>query len=129
MKQHFVEFLSPGTFVSETTSKKIDSWDVEKAKEMARAIKERHSATPYGFRFFTRERKDDELDSKTTASSGIYYLGGRVETYEMVLMRNDPKEQILRHNMKYNHIDRIVVNTNSWKVTMPLNDNDVVLDW
>ena len=34
MKKHFVTFLSPGTFVSETTTKPIASWSVEKAKAM-----------------------------------------------------------------------------------------------
>ena len=69
MKKHFVTFFSPGTFVSETTEKEIDSWDVEKAKELARSIKERHGATPYGFRFITRSRNDDELDSKVSDRS------------------------------------------------------------
>ena len=58
----------------ESTEKEIDSWDVKKAMEMARSIKERHGATPYGFRFSTRERRDDELDSKTVAHSGMYFL-------------------------------------------------------
>ena len=129
MKKHFVEFLSPGTFVSEVTSKEIDSWDVDKAVEMARSIKERHSAVPYGFRFITRERKNNELDSKVTKHSGIYYLGGKVETYEMVVLRDDPKEETLRWNMKHNNIERVIINTNSWKVTMPLNKEDTVLEW
>lgn len=129
MKKHFVEFLSPGTFVSEVSTKEIDSWDVEKAKDMARGIKERHGATPYGFRFITRERKDDDLDSKVTKHSGIYYLGGTVRHRDFVMIENKPDEQTLIFNMKVNNIERVIVNTNSYKVTMPLNDDDVVLDW
>lgn len=129
MKKYFVEFLSPGTFVSESTIKEVDQWDIEEAKKMARKIKERHNATPYGFRFITRERKDHELDSKVTMRSGIYYLGGKVETYQEVCERNDPKEETLRWNMKVNRIDRVIVNTNSWKITLPLEEDDVVLDW
>ena len=129
MKKHFVIFYSPGSFTSETTQKQIDSWDVEKAKKMARNIKERHGATPYGFSFVTRERGDSDLDSKITKRSPTYYLGGKVETYEMVLLRNDPKEETLRWNMKHNNIDRVFINTNSWKTTMPLQKDDVVLEW
>ena len=80
MKKHFVTFLSPGTFVAEESTKPIDSWDVDKAVKMARSIKERHNARPYGFQFSTRERGPDDLDSKVTKQSGVYWLGGKVET-------------------------------------------------
>lgn len=43
--------------------------------------------------------------------------------------RNDPKEQILRDNMRINGYDKIIVNTNSWKFTGPLSSTDVVLEW
>lgn len=129
MKQHFVEFLSPGTFFSESTQKPIDSWDVEQAKRMARDIKERHAATPYGFRFSTRERKDNELDSKVTKVSGTYYLGGKVETIEEVFARNLPEEETLRWNMKTNDYKKIIVNINSYKSTFPLREDDTVLGW
>ena len=129
MKKHFVTFLSPGTFVSEQTQKEIDSWDVDKAMQMARNIKERHNATPYGFYFSTRTRKDDELDSKVTKTSGIYYLGGKVLTLKDVKARNDPNDKTLIWNMEVNKYNSVIENTNSWKVTMPLNDKDVVLEW
>ena len=129
MKKHFVEFLSPGTFVSEVTQKDIDKWDVDVATEMAAKIKERHGATPYGFRFITRSRKDNELDSKITKTSGVYYLGGNVLTLEDVKARKDPKDKTLIWNMEVNKIERVIENTNSWKVTMPLNKDDTVLEW
>ena len=129
MKKHFVTFLSPGTFVSEQTQKEIDSWDVDKAMQMARNIKERHNATPYGFYFSTRSRKDDELDSKVTKTSGIYYLGGKVLTLKDVKARNDPNDKTLIWNMEVNKYNSVIENTNSWKVTMPLNNEDVVLEW
>ena len=129
MKKHFVEFLSPGTFVSEVSTRDIDSWDVEQAKSMARTIKERHNAKPYGFRFITRERQDNELDSRVTKTSGIYYLGGSVLTLEDVRARNNPDDRTLIWNMEVNKFDRVIENTNSWKVTMPLDKEDVVLDW
>ena len=129
MKKHFVTFYSPGTFVSENTVKEIDSWDVEKAKEMARNIKERHGATPYGFRFSTRERGDNDLDSKTVKYSGMYFLGGKVRHIDFIILENNPDEKILISNMKMNGWDRVVENTNSWKITQPLEKDDVVLDW
>lgn len=129
MKQHFVHFLSPGTFVSEESAKPITSWDIDVAKEMARHITERHCATPYGFFFTTRERGPNDLNSKQTLRSVTYYLGGTVETAEQVLARNDPKEDILRSNIRSNGYDRIITNTNSWKHTAGLNADDVVLEW
>ena len=127
MEKHFVEFLSPGTFVSESTTKPIDAWDVETAVIMASDIMERHNARPYGFRFLTRTRDDADLDSKVSATSGIYYLGGDIFTREQVEARNLPGEEILRSNMRANDIAKIVINTNSWKFTAPLRDGDTVL--
>lgn len=128
MKAHFVEFLSPGTFVAESTIRPIDSWDIEAAVTLAADVVERHSARPYGFRFLTRERGDNELDSKVTESSGVYYLGGRIDTIDDVRKRADPKEEILLANMECNGIDRIVINENSWRWTQPLGERDTVLD-
>lgn len=129
MKKHFVTFCSPGTFVSETSQSPIASWDVNEARAMAKGIKERHGATPYGFYFSTRERKEDELDSKVVKTSPMHYLGGKVETLEEVKARNDPKEETLRWNMQTNGYNRIIVNTNSYKSTFPLKDEDIVLQW
>lgn len=129
MTKHFVVFLSPGTFVSEQTQKDIDSWDVNKALHLARGIKERYGATPYGFYFVTRERSDSELDSKITKRSNMYYLGGKIETLEEVKSRKDPNDRILISNMECNGWDRIITKTNSWKITQPLNKEDIVLQW
>lgn len=129
MKKHFVTFYSPGTFVAEYTEKPIAKWDTKIAMKMADAITERYNATPYGFRFSTRSRGPDDLDSKVTETSNMYYLGGRVETLEQVEARNDPKEEILRSNMRGNGYDRIIINDNSWRWTQPLDKKDVVLDY
>lgn len=127
MKKHFVTFFSPGTFVAETTTKEIDLWDVERAMEMSGSVLERHNALPYGFQFTTRERGDNDFDSKEVARSGMYYLGGEVLTIDELKRRNDPDDRILISNMEANGWGRVVVNTNSWKWTQPLSDNDVVL--
>ncbi len=128
MKKHFVTFYSPGTIVHEYSEKPIDSWDVDKAKEMAKDILERYSATPFGFQFSTRERKDDELDSKVIKKSNMYYLGGTILTLADVKKRGDKKDYILIMNMEGNGYDRVIENTNSWKATMPLEKGDIVLD-
>ncbi len=129
MQKHFVNFYSPGSFFAEQSTMPIPSWDVEQAKELAHGVKERYGATPYGFSFSTRARGSDDLDSKEVARSAMYYLGGKVETLEEVEARNDPKEAILRSNMRGNGYARIIVNDNSWRFTGALKDGDVVLDW
>ena len=127
MEKHYVIFMSPGTLVSETTKEEIDSWDVFVAMEMARHIKERHGATPYGFYFITKERKDWEFESKIIRESKMYYLGGVVKTLAEVEAENNPDNKILISNMKGNGYDRVIVNTNSWKITLPVKKDDVVL--
>jgi len=47
-RKHFVDFFSPGTFVSEQSRRPIDKWDASIAVEMANGIKERHNAKPCG---------------------------------------------------------------------------------
>lgn len=127
MKKHYVTFLSPGTFVAEQSTKEIGSWDVEQAKKMAGGVEERYSAVPYGFYFTTRERGPDDFDSKQTARSQMHYINCKVETLAEIEARNDPKESILRSNMRCNGWDKIVVTTKGWRWTQPLESGDVVL--
>ena len=94
---------------------------------MAAEIVERYNAKPYGFRFSTKARGEDDLDSKEVAKSPMHYLGGKVETLEEVEARNDPNEDILRRNMRNNDIKRIIVSTSGWRWTQPLEDGDIVL--
>lgn len=131
MRKHFVTFLSPGTFVSESTTREIASCDPDLAAAMAREIKERYGATPYGFYFTTRERGPDDFDSKEVdRSPGIYYLGGKLETLAEIEARNDPNDHILIANMKNNGYDQVIINTNSWKFTGPFTpDKDVLLNY
>ena len=125
MEKHFVKFYSAGTFLPETTCRDIPSWDVGNAVEISKTITERYGAKPYGFSFITRSRTDEELDSKVTKTSPMYYLGGRIETAEEILARIDPEEEILRSNIECNGIKRVVI---SGRSTLPLKDDDIVLD-
>lgn len=129
MEKHFVTFLSPGTFVHESSTREIEKWDPSLAKEMAKDIVERYNSTPFAFYFTTRTREEDELDSKITATSSSYYLGGKVETYDQVKARATKDDEILLTNMEGNGIERIITNTNSWKIVQPLEEDDVVLQW
>jgi hypothetical protein len=128
MNKHFVTFFSPGTFVAETTEKPVDSWDVGVAKKMAEKITERYGATPYAFQFTTRSRKADELDSKVSKKSPLYYINCKVETLKEIEKRADPKESILVANMKCNGWKKVVVTTKGWRWTQPLEKTDVVLE-
>lgn len=117
--QHYVTFYSPGTFVAETTKKEIESWDVDVAIKMARRIKERYGATPYGFVFATHGRKKGELDSKEIKRSGVHYLGGKILTLEDIKKRGDPADHILISNMDINGWATVIQNDNSWRWTLP----------
>jgi hypothetical protein len=128
LQKHFVTFYSPGTIVAETTEKPIDYWNVDATVKMAEAITERHNARPYGFRFTTRGREENDLDSKVVAKSCFYYLSGKIETIEQVRERNDPKERILLSNMENNGYKRVIRITRGWSWTQPLDDGDVVLN-
>lgn len=129
MEKHFVTFFSPGTFVSEADTHEIDSWDANYAQHMARTIFQRHGARPYGFQFSTRGRGPNDLDSKVISQSGMYFLGGAIETLAEVKARADPSERILLSNMEGNGYDKIIINTNSWKHTAPFVEGDTLLDF
>lgn len=128
-RQHFVRFYSPGTFMPEETEKPIDSWDVALAMKMSNEITERYNATPFGFRFTTRSRGPQDLDSHESAHSQMYYLGGKVETLAEVEARATKADEILLMNMRGNGIKRILTNDNSWRFTTELNDDDIVLPY
>ena len=128
VRRHFVTFYSPGTFFAEETAQPIESWDVDAAVKMAKGIKERYDARPYGFRFSTRERGPDDLDSKVTKRSGMYYIGGKVETLQEIEARNDPQEDILRSNMRCNGWKKIVRGASPWRWTRPLERGDKIVD-
>lgn len=129
MKKHFVTFLSPGTFVHETTERPIESHDVEEAKRLAHGIEERHGAIPFAFYFTTRERGDNDLDSKQCYQSPTYYLGGYVWTVEDIEKRDDRDYKTLLSNMRCNKWETVVENKNSWTIFQPLMPGDRVLKW
>lgn len=128
IKKDYVEFLSAGTFVSESTTKEINGWDVNKALEIAKSITERYESHPYGFRFFTRGREDYELDSRIIEKSGTYYINGTVETLDEIKAKNDPNNRILISNMECNKWNKVVTTCNPYKWTQPLYENDKIVN-
>lgn len=128
MIKHFVTFYSPGTFVSEESTFEIECWDIRKATEKAKLVRERHNAKPYGFRFRTQEGERNL--AKITKTSNMFYFGGIIQTLEEIKAKSVTQEdRILIYNMETNGWKRVITNTNSWKITLPLEDQDVVLPW
>lgn len=128
VQQHFVTFYSPGTFFQESSSEPIESWDVDEALRRATKIVERHGARPYAFRFSTRGRTANDLDSKVIKSSPLHFFGINVRTQADVIRDNLPNEQILRDNMRINKVARIAAAREGWKTAIPIDDEDIVLD-
>jgi hypothetical protein len=128
IEQHFVVFYRPGLFYAVASSRRIDRWDVDKVLDIVGTIIEVHGYIPFGFQFITR-RNDGQLDSRETARSQMYYLGGTILTINEVKARNDPSDRVLIDNMRHNKFGRVIENYNSRKVVLPLDEEDVVLDY
>jgi hypothetical protein len=128
-ERHFVVFYSPGTLFPEASECPIKKWDVDKAVELSYSVKERYGARPFGFRFITRGRDKNALDSKVIKESKMYYLGGIIKTLKEIKSEGNPDNDILISNMRCNGYDRIIENTNSYRWTAPLREGDVVLQY
>lgn len=127
IRQNFVTFVSPGYMFAEKSSMQIDTWNVNKAIQMSYRITESYGAKPYAFYFTMRGRREDELNSREIARSGVYYIRARIETLEQMKIRNDPGDEILINNMGYNHWDRVVRGESPYAWAEPLEDGDTVL--
>ena len=127
IQKHFIRFVSPGTFVHEETEKEIDSWDVEKAKEMCKNIIERHNSHPFAFQFITKGRGENEFDSRVIAESGFYYINGIVKTLQEIENEQKPENETLLWNMCVNNWYRIVETRTPWKWTSVFNENDQIV--
>ena len=103
--QHYVVFLSPGTFVDETSESKIDAEDPKLALGMSKRIVERYGARPYGF-FFKTKLAPVTIEGhkfvpvETQEKSGVYYIEGQLDTYDQVAARGATRERTLLGNMR-----------------------------
>lgn len=136
VRKHFVLFASPGTLVSEMSVREIASWDAAKAAELSRDIVELHGAKPFAFWFETRLVHDPipdgeggtlTVNSRTVEKSGRYFIEAVVETYDQLQARMDPKEEILRSNMRCNRWPLVCTSSRSFRVTQPFQPEDVVV--
>jgi hypothetical protein len=112
MKQHYVTFLSPGSFFPEESTRKVDGWypDLERQSLLADGA--------FAFYFTTRERADDELDSRQTAKSGRYYLGG--EVFHLSSLPQDAAHRTLRSNIEqFEGQNAIKCRTGNWQPFLP----------
>ena len=125
MKQDYVTFYSPGTFVAEQTIKVIKKWDVDAALKLLPDIIERYGATPYGFQFSTKKRGMRDMEPKEIKRSPMYYVNCKVQTLEDV--EKEPGTETLVSNMRRNGWDKIVTTTEGYKWSQPLREGDVVL--
>lgn len=132
-----VTFYSPGTFMSESSTFDVDDWDIKNAVTLSEKVTERYGAKPYAFAFQTYHVLPDITDAdgvkykvepKFVTKSGLFFLGGKLETYDDVVARKDPKESILRDNMRFNGMWIVCINTNSYKSTLPFNETDSIVD-
>jgi hypothetical protein len=95
---------------------------------MSKNITERYDAKPYGFYFTTRERGENDFDSKQTERSCMYFLDGKILSLAEVESRKNPDDRILISNMRGNGYNRVIENTNSWKAVLPFTDKDTLLN-
>ena len=126
MHKHFVTFYSPGTIMTETTERSIDTWNITKAMALAKSILERHGAWPYGFRFTTRARTTKKLDSKVVNTSACHFINCRLRTRAQVDKDNLPDEEILRANLHQNKITHIAQTIMGWRSSLPLRPGDTI---
>lgn len=136
MRKNYVTFYSPGTFFAETRTVPIEEWDPAIAVKMSNDIVERYGALPFGFEFSTAVEAGPvpdgeggvlEVRSRTASRTGMYYIGGRIDTFEDVQRREDPNDTILLSNMRGNGWWVMVTNERSWRVTRPLEPEDFVV--
>jgi len=117
--QQFVQFLSPGTLFSETSTQAVtDLKDLAFVCKEAKKINARHGASPYGFKF---------VDGNGKALSGTYYITGKVLKYDDIV--ESDTTSILRSNMKCNGWAFVVENSNSYRTTREFDVDDSVIGW
>ncbi len=136
-RQEYAVFYSPGTMFAEQTSRPIENRDLRAAVAIGETIVERYSARPYGFRFETRIVADPIPDgvggtlavaSKTIDTSGLHFLGGRLETIDDVAARADKREETLLWNMRVNDHPIVCITENGFRSTQPFGATECIVD-
>lgn len=137
MRKHQVTFYSPGSFVSEQSTRDISEWDPAIAAKLAHTIVERHGAKPYGFRFQTILAHEPIEDGeggtlavypKMVEESGLYHLNSELRFFHQIAADDDPNERILLSNMRCNGWWIVAENRNSWRSVLPFEERDFVVN-
>ena len=116
-KQLRVEFLSPGTLFSESSSYAVRSRSLGPVLTKMRGVIERHGAKPYGFRF---------TDGNGKPVSGTHYVTGKVIAFRDV--PDDKEHSMLKRNMRCNEQPFAIENNNSYRFTGEFEKDDVVVN-
>lgn len=136
MRKNYVTFYSPGTLFAEIRTVPIEQWDPTVAVGMSNDVEERYGARPYAFQFSTYLEVDPVPDGeggyadagpKRLTTTGMYYIGGRVDTYDDIRHREDPSDLILLSNMRGNGFWIAVTNERTWRVTHPFEPKDFLV--
>lgn len=101
MQKTYVEILYPGTFVSETEVRPVDSRDPAKFQAPQRC---------FGYRFFDRDEVvsgDEVLAGKPKNYSGTHYFG-KAMTVDEVEAEFPNSSRTLVSNMQVNGWDKVV---------------------
>lgn len=118
MLKHYVEFLYPGIFTSESSSKQVEKRDSNLIE-----IPE----GSFGFRFYDIEEFTTEsgkiLKGEIENYSGWYYKGQKMSLEDVKIQM--PEKEILISNMEINGWDYIVFT--KYGQAFPLNINDSVI--
>ena len=134
LTKHYVVFSSPGSFFHEKSEHEIGEWNTHEAVRIAGTVVERHGARPFGFHFETRLTANGliagvlRVEPKTIKTSGMHFINGRVVTYDDVVARNDPQEQILLSNMRNNDSVLICETRNGYLSTNEYREDACVVD-
>ena len=119
--KHYVCFMHVGPFFSETTTEEIDSWNVEKAMEMAKKWSE-HSLMPYAFYFIMKSQEETTYD-QVIFKGGTYFINGVVETLDEIKAKGNPE---LISRMETHGWDRIVT-CHPYEIMGPYEENDFIV--
>jgi hypothetical protein len=135
-KYYTVSFFSPGTFFSETSHKDFQELDLKKICAVAKTMKERHNASPYGFVWEYRELPTDlpqiegyklEVTPKVIEkSTGIIYITGEIIYSKDLISERD---RILKFNLERNYDGVGVINKNSYIFHAGFNEGDMIIGW
>lgn len=122
LTKNFVQFFWPGFIFSEEETVPIKSWYINEALKI---IKNKNMKSIYGFRFLTRGREDDELDSRIIKQSGMYFLKGHVKSLKDIEDERNLKNRTLIGNMKCNGWTHAIIIDG---MAYPFEEGDELLD-